>query len=54
MGVERSGAESEESDKRGPRSSVGPTSRLGRSVNEQKGLIRSHSLWWLGEHLWFL
>ena len=36
MGVERSGPESEERDRRGPRSSGGPTSRLVRSVNERK------------------
>ena len=37
IGVERSGAESEESDRRGPRSSGGPTSRLRRSVSEKMG-----------------
>lgn len=36
IGVERSGAESEESDRRGPTSSMGPTSRLRYSVNEEK------------------
>lgn len=44
VGVERSGDESEERDKRGPRSSGGPTSGLGCSVNEQKEKTSRHSL----------
>jgi hypothetical protein len=54
MGVERSGPESEERDRRGPRSSADPTSRLERSVSEQRYVVNGHPLRWLGEHFWFL
>lgn len=52
--MERSGAEREERDKRGPRSSGGPTSRLGRPVNEKNEGTSGHPLEWLGKHFWFL
>lgn len=54
MGVERSGPESEESDRRGATNSAGPITRLGRSVNEQREVAGSYPLRWLREHSRFL
>ena len=54
VGVERSGPESEERDRRGPTSSAGPISRLGRSVNKRKEVARGYLLWRLGKHFRFL
>jgi len=54
VGVESSGPESEESDRRGATSSAGPTSRLRLSVSYQKETVKNNPLRWLGEHFRFL